>query len=138
MIRQMGYPCWFASFSAAETRWIHLLKMLGKIVENYVYTDEEIKSMPWYKKCELIQKDPVTCARNFENMVQILVYKFLKSSQMPLGQIIDYFYRVEFQQRGSPHIHALFWVKDAQSKLVLLFCNYSEGMDIAILTGDYR
>ena len=46
MIRQMGYPCWFASFSAAETRWIHLLKMLGKIVENYVYTDEEIKSMP--------------------------------------------------------------------------------------------
>ena len=32
---------------------------------------------------------------------------------MPLGQIIDYFYRVEFQQRGSPHIHALFWVKDA-------------------------
>ena len=24
-----------------------------------------------------------------------------------------FFYRVEFQQRGSPHIHALFWIKDA-------------------------
>ena len=33
---------------------------------------------------------------------------------MPIGEILDFFYRsVEFQQRGSPHIHALFWVKDA-------------------------
>ena len=32
---------------------------------------------------------------------------------MPVGQITDYFYRVEFQQRGSPHIHGLFWVKGA-------------------------
>lgn len=32
---------------------------------------------------------------------------------MPIGEIVDYFYRVEFQQRGSPHIHGLFWVKGA-------------------------
>lgn len=32
---------------------------------------------------------------------------------MPIGEIADYFYRIEFQQRGSPHIHGLFWVKDA-------------------------
>ena len=32
---------------------------------------------------------------------------------MPFGEIADYVYRVEFQQRGSPHIHALFWVKGA-------------------------
>ena len=31
----------------------------------------------------------------------------------PIGKIIDYFYRVEFQQRGSPHIHSLLWVQDA-------------------------
>ena len=36
------------------------------------------------------------------------------SSVMPIGEIADYFYRIEFQQRGSPHIHGLFWVKDAQ------------------------
>ena len=113
MIGQLGYPTWFGSFSAAETRWVHLLRILGRIVENHVYTDEEIKLMTWQKKCELIQKGPVTCARNFEHMVQIMIHKFLKSNQMPLGQIIEYFYRVEFQQRGSPHIHALFWVKDA-------------------------
>ena len=34
-----------------------------------------------------------------------------KSNRMPIGEIVDFFYRViEFHQRGSPHIHALFWV----------------------------
>ncbi|XP_055017901.1 uncharacterized protein LOC129411312 [Boleophthalmus pectinirostris] len=37
----------------------------------------------------------------------------LLSSAHPLGKIVDYFYRVEFQARGSAHIHALFWVQDA-------------------------
>ena len=32
---------------------------------------------------------------------------------MPIGEIADYFDRVEFQQRGSPHIYGLFWVKEA-------------------------
>ena len=33
--------------------------------------------------------------------------------EMSLGEyhIEDYFYRVEFQQRGSAHIHCLFWVE---------------------------
>ena len=30
---------------------------------------------------------------------------------MPVGAIRDFFYRVEFRERGSPHIHALFWLK---------------------------
>ena len=33
---------------------------------------------------------------------------------MPIGEIADYFYRVEFQQSVSPHIHGLFWVKDTR------------------------
>ena len=113
MIRQFGCPTWFASFSAAETKWLHLLKILGKIVENCSYSDEEVKAWSWQRKSELIQKDPVTCARNFEHMVQVFIYKFLKSAEKPIGEITDFFYRVEFQQRGSPHIHCLFWAKDA-------------------------
>ena len=90
-----------------------MLKILGRIVEKKNYTDDEIRDMTWQKKSELIRKDPVTCARNFEHMFRLLLNEFLKSKQMPIGEIQDFFYRVEFQQRGSPHIHALFWVKDA-------------------------
>ena len=69
--------------------------------------------MTWQKKSELIQKDPVTCARNFEHMVQLFIHDFIKSSCQAVGEVIDFFYRVEFQQRGSPHIHGLFWIKNA-------------------------
>ena len=37
----------------------------------------------------------------------------MKSSAKPIGHIIDYFYRVEFQQRGSPLIHCLIWIEGA-------------------------
>ena len=113
MIRQLGNPTWFCSFSAAETRWTRLLKTLGKIVEKKDYTDDEMKQMTWEQKSDLIQKGPVTCARNFDHMVQLFSRDVLKSSVMPVGEIVDYFYSVRFQQRGSPHIHGLFWVKQA-------------------------
>lgn len=112
-IRQIGKPTWFCSFSAAETRWTHLPRILGKLVNNKNYTDTEIEEMSWQKKSILIQSDPVTCARHFDHMVQIFMNQFLKSNLAPVGEITDFFYRVEFQHRGSPHILALFWIKDA-------------------------
>ena len=91
MIHQLGNPTWFCSFSAAETRWTHLLKTLGRIVEKKEYMDEEIKQMTWEQKSDLIQRDPVTCGRNFEHMVQLFIRDVLKSSVMPIGEIADFF-----------------------------------------------
>ena len=36
----------------------------------------------------------------------------LKIDEMPIGEIVDFFTEWNFN-RGSPHIHTLFWVKDA-------------------------
>ena len=46
-------------------------------------------------------------------MVQLFIKDVLKSDKMRIWGIVDFFYRVEFQERGSSQIHALFWVKDA-------------------------
>ncbi|KAJ8050251.1 hypothetical protein HOLleu_03383 [Holothuria leucospilota] len=46
-------------------------------------------------------------------MVQEFIKSVLLSSEHPVGMIEDYFYRVEFQKRGSPHIHMLIWVANA-------------------------
>ena len=35
------------------------------------------------------------------------------SSAAPLGKIADWFYLVEYQQRGSPHIHMLISLESA-------------------------
>lgn len=37
----------------------------------------------------------------------------LNHKMNPVGITVDYFYRIEFQQRGSPHVHMLLWIKDA-------------------------
>ena len=75
MIREIGNPTW----------WPHHLKILGKLFKQ--------------EKSERIQKDPVTCARNFQHMVQLFIRDVLKSNAMPIGEMVYYFYRVEFQQR---------------------------------------
>ncbi|KAJ8048640.1 hypothetical protein HOLleu_01031 [Holothuria leucospilota] len=113
MIRQLGIPTWFMSFSAAETRWLHLLRILGRTLHNREFTDLEILNMTWQEKSDLIQSDPVTCSRHFDYSVHRFISDIMQSSHHPVGDIIDYFYRVEFQQRGSPHIHMLAWIKDA-------------------------
>lgn len=113
MIRQLGVPTWFCSLSAAETRWPSLLKILGQQVRHVEYTEEENANLTWKEKCELIQSDPVTCTRFFNHRVQVFFADVLKSSKFPLGKVIDHFHRVEFQQRGSPHIHMLVWIENA-------------------------
>ena len=113
MIRVLGPATLFCSFSAAETRWLHLLSILGTLVDHKTYTEDELRHLSWENTCRLIQSDPVTCARHFDYQFNLLLTKFMKSPAAPLGHIADYFYRVEYQQRGSPHIHMVIWITDA-------------------------
>ncbi|CAB4032890.1 ATP-dependent DNA helicase PIF1 [Paramuricea clavata] len=112
MIRQLGPASLFCSFSSAETKWIYLLRILGKLIDHKDYSDEELDNLTWEEKCRLIQSDPVTCARHFDYQFNTFLKEFLMSNIAPLGQVKDWFYRVEYQQRGSPHIHMLIWLQN--------------------------
>ncbi|XP_071138424.1 uncharacterized protein [Mytilus edulis] len=113
MIRQLGLPTWFGSLSSADTNWKDLLRILGKLNDGKEYTDNELEEMDWNQKSKLVQKDPVTCSRYFDYRVQQFINLVLKSDHDPIGKLTDFFYRVEFQQRGSPHIHILIWIENA-------------------------
>ena len=112
-IRQLGPATLFCNFSSAETQWIHLLQILDQLVDHKQYTDDELENLNWEEKCRLIQTDPVTCARHFDYQVNQFLTNFVLSSAEPLETISDWFYRVEYQQRGSPHIHMLIWLDGA-------------------------
>ena len=112
MMRFHGKPTFFTTFSAAESEWHDLLKVLGTVVDQKEYTDQEIDEMTRVEKQRLILADPVTCARHFNHRTHILFKEFFKSSNSPF-EMSEFFYRVEFQKRGSPHLHCLIWVKDA-------------------------
>ena len=114
MIRQLGPATLFCSFSSAETKWIHLLRILGKLVDDIEYSDSELENLNWEEKStRLIQSDPVTCARHFDYQFNQFLRYFLMSNAAHLGKVADWFYRVEYQQRGTPHIHMLIWLEDA-------------------------
>ncbi|XP_055056177.2 uncharacterized protein [Misgurnus anguillicaudatus] len=109
MIRQLGTPTFFCTFSAAEMRWPEVITAIkAQQGEDVVFSE-----LDWMTKCEILRSNPVTVMRMFEKRVDALMTHLLLSPAQPIGKVEDYFYRVEFQARGSPHIHLLAWVKDA-------------------------
>ena len=112
MVRQFDIPTWFIIFSAADVMWTEPIQIIAQ-QQGVTLTVEEVKSLDWQEKCNWIRSNPVTAARHFQFRAQKFIHGVLMSDALPVGLIVDYFYRVEFQQRGSPHLHCLFWVKDA-------------------------
>ncbi|XP_062606605.1 uncharacterized protein LOC134268370 [Saccostrea cucullata] len=109
MLRQLGIPTWFCSFSAAEFRWNEIV---GSILHHENDTRDP-SNLDWAEKSDILRKNPVTVARMFENRFHIFQRDVILSPSNPIGKVIDYFIRVEFQQRGSPHMHCLYWVENA-------------------------
>lgn len=103
-IWQLGSTSLFCSFSSAETKWLHLLRVLGQLLDHKDYNDD---------KCRLILSDPVICVRHFDCQSNIFLEQSLRSDMALLTKIKDWFFRVEYQQRGSPHIHMLIWLEGA-------------------------
>ncbi|KAL7881106.1 hypothetical protein SRHO_G00033600 [Serrasalmus rhombeus] len=108
MLRQLGTPTFFCTFSAAEMRWPEV----STVIKAQQGETVDFSALDWSEKCEILRSNPVTAMRMFKKRVEALM-NLIQSPAQPIGEVIDYFYCVEFQQRGSPHIHCLFWVKDA-------------------------
>ena len=105
MIRQLGFPSIFITQSVAETKWKDLLKCLCKTVHNKEYTYEEIDTMDYKTKCELIQGDSPTLVRFFENHFNIFMKDVVNSKCKLIGEVTDYFWRKESASRGAIHVH---------------------------------
>ena len=67
--------------------------------------------MSFEEKSPLLRSNPVTAARHFDYRLQMFFKQFLLSAAEPLGKINYYSYRIEFQQRGSPHAHIVIWTE---------------------------
>ena len=94
MRRQLGNPTWFWSFSAAETRWSHLLKTMGRLVEKEDYTDCEIENMTWQQKSDLSSQGPCNVCQKLWTHGSAVIKDVLKSDEMHiLGKSWTFFYR---------------------------------------------
>lgn len=93
MLRQLGTPTFFCTLSAAEMRWPEVITAIktqqGKSVN--------VSELDWPEKCETLRSNPVTAMRMFEKRVEALLRDLVMSPAQPIGEVIDFFYRVEFQ-----------------------------------------
>ena len=71
-------------------------------------SEEEITEMDYFTRCELLNSNPVLLARHFQYRVEVFFKIIIVDG--PLGKVKYHAIRVEFQVRGSPHVHSFLWV----------------------------
>ena len=101
MLRQLGQPTFFLTLSSADTKWPELLGCLYKLRHGRDATEEELASLTSAERMALVRNDPITTARYFKARADALRTHMLKRCPDALGGMGDYFFRVEFQQRGE-------------------------------------
>jgi hypothetical protein len=86
-----------------------------KVLKDKGISEDEAKNLTFQEVGELISSDPVTCMRHFEHKHRCLLNLILKPASGIFApyKMTDHFSRMEFQMRGSPHSHGLYWIQDA-------------------------
>jgi len=74
--------------------------------------DLDCSKIDYFKKCEILNTNPVLTARHFQFRVKTFFKEIIVNKNSPLGAVVNYVIKVEFQFRGSPHIHSFIWIKD--------------------------
>ena len=130
MIQTLGIPTWFLTLSAADMKWPEVIQAIAAQYQT-IYTEEEVLALPWRIKSMWLRSNPVTAARMFQYRLDTFVTTFLKSNAEPIGSVVEYVIQIEFQARGSPHAHTLFWIKDAPK------LGYSQEEDVKAFIDKY-
>ena len=116
LLRQKGSPTLFLTMSCAEYSWKELLKEVVEHVERRQVTQEYVDSLSKQQKNKMISENVVLTTLHFQKRIEKELTLMTKSNFF--GEEFDlhvksYYYRVEFQQRGSAHIHCLLWLEDS-------------------------
>ena len=78
---------------SADLKWNELISIINKLNKQRL-SEEDIRNLAYHQRCQLLNSNPVLVARHFQYRVEV----FFKEI------------RVEFQVRGSPHMHCFLWV----------------------------
>ena len=109
-VKQLGMPTYFLTLSCADLRWEELSYIVNKL-NNLGLSDEELKNLSYQERCNLLNKNPVLVARHFQHKVEVFFKEIILDG--PLGKTKYYAIRIEFQERGSPHVHSFIWIFNA-------------------------
>ncbi|XP_062584623.1 uncharacterized protein LOC134246317, partial [Saccostrea cucullata] len=108
MLKQLGIPTFFITFSAAERRWSEIIEAIC------LQQGLEVPLEPdWQQYYNIINSNIVTATRMFDKRLHDFINQVIMSPSNPIGKVTDIFGRIEFQARGWPHYHGLVWIENA-------------------------
>ena len=110
MVKQLGLPTFFMTLSCADLRWNELVSIIIKLSGKSI-SDADIENLSYFQRCEILNMNPVLLAKYFQYRVEVFFKEIIVNG--PLGKVNYYAIMVEFQLRGSPHIHSFIWVINA-------------------------
>jgi len=110
VITKEGSWTWFATFAAPEVYEQPLYDIAGDTLLDPSQPStlcEEVRNWNKEKRLQILKDSPALSARLFHIKQNIFWEKVLLGVHQPLGAIGDWWRRVEFQKRGTPHCHAM-------------------------------
>lgn len=110
MIRQLGTPTWFLTFTANDLNWPELIQALALLATGTHLTPQDAINMSFAEKAQLIREDPVACARMYKRRMQKIL-QLLKSNPDIIGKVVAYGGADETQGRGTFHSHLQFFLR---------------------------
>ncbi|CAF3083978.1 unnamed protein product [Rotaria sp. Silwood2] len=108
MTRQLGFSTFFITLSSADLRW---KDFIDTFVRHSGFAIK--KSYTFEEKTKFLRTNPVLAARLFERKFTSLMKSFVTGGACCLGNVKDWFARMEMQLRGSPRSHMPTWVEGA-------------------------
>lgn len=110
MMSALGPGTFFITLGSNDVNWFELFATIDKVRFS---TPEAVAALSDEERTTILNQNPAIAAEFFYRRVNEFL-KFIKSEAKPLGgKVRDYFVRIEFQMRGSPHAHMVVWVEDA-------------------------
>ena len=113
-VRQFGCYTFFLTLSAGIPHfWPEIFQILGRQYGKN-FTEQDVNGMSNNEKISWLKKNPVTVARQVDYLfTKMLGSNVIMSGMHPIGQILNFDERREFQMRGVEHTHVALHVKDA-------------------------
>ncbi|KAK3911829.1 ATP-dependent DNA helicase [Frankliniella fusca] len=99
MHNQLGSPTAFITLSSADYYWPDFYKLLGY----------DINELSMSERRKLLSDNPLL----FESFFVKRCTYFFEQCLVPKFQVKDYWYRYEYQHRGTIHLHGLIWLADS-------------------------
>ena len=114
-LRQNGSPSLFLTLSCAEYAWTELLREIFETVKGGKATEKEFDELTQQQRNKLISENVVQSTLHFQKRIEkelkLMTFSKFFDDDCPFS-VSSYFYRIEFQQRGAPHVHCLLWLED--------------------------